>query len=147
MFNDAWDRDDTSIRFKLNTFQKQIEAFNYANKLNVRRFTHNQPPTHVFSRECSNSGHRYFFVEDISSFYLKYKSMTYRDLTFYELLRAGFPCRIYFDIEFDRLLNPTEYGEASMLIFKRVLKEYIKTTLGFDISEYSPDSNDHVTGH
>ena len=147
MNNAAWDRDDTSIDFRLTTFQKQVLAFNYANKVNVRSVFDNQSPVHVFARECSKKGHRYYLVLTIHSFYMKYTSMTDRDLTFYEILRAGFPCRMYFDIEYDKLLNPAEDGEVSMRIFKTFLIAHVRETLGFDISPLVIKSNSEFNGH
>ena len=112
--DDNWHRDMTSIAFQLlTTFRKQKLAFNHANKLNVRRYFRNESPTHVFSREISARGHRYFLVENVSSFYHKYKQMNKRDLAFYEILRPDFPCRLYFDIEFDQTLNPYEDRETA----------------------------------
>ena len=73
------------------TFPKQKAAFNYANKLNVRCVFDNESPVHVFSRECSKDSHRYFLVESIHTFYLKYTHMAATDLTFYEIIRVGFP--------------------------------------------------------
>ena len=68
MSNENWDRDDTSIGFRLTTFTKKVAAFNYANRLNVRRYFDNLTPVHVFARKCSDAGHRYFLVETIASF-------------------------------------------------------------------------------
>ena len=59
--NEGWYRDDTSVGFSLITFPNQIAAFNYANKLNVR-CVFDESSVHVFSRECSKHGHRFFLV-------------------------------------------------------------------------------------
>ena len=60
--------------------------------------------------------------------------MKHKDLTFYEIVRTGFPCRLNFDIEYDKLLNPTEDGEVSMTIFRNFLIEYVQETLNLKIS-------------
>ena len=146
MHNEGWYRDDSSIGFSLITFPNQIAAFNYANKLNVR-CVFDESPVHVFSRECSKDGHRYFLVGGIHSFYLKYTQMTATDLTFYEIIRVGFPCKLYFDIEYDRLLNPTENGEVSMTIFRNFLITHIHETRGVHITPLSIKSKSEFCGN
>ena len=65
MYRTDWDRNDTSICFKLKTFQKQELAVKYSNKVNISRSGKNENLTVVFSRECTNEGHRHFFVDDL----------------------------------------------------------------------------------
>ena len=47
-------------------------------------------------------------------FYEKYIRMGARNRTVYEIIRGSLPCRLYFDIEFDAILNPNGDGEKSM---------------------------------
>ena len=145
--DDNWDRDNTSIAFQLTTFRKQNLAYNHANKLNVHRYFRNESPTHVFSRECSASGHRYFLVENVSSFYHKYKQMNKGDLAFYEIFRPDFPCRLYFDIEFDQTLNPNEDGETAMIIFRKFLIQQVRSKFGVDISQFRAHENNAFSDH
>ena len=67
-----------------------------------------------FSQEITDQGHRYFVVDDVDTFYEKYIRMEARDLTVYEIICGSLPCRLYFDIEFDAILNPNGDGEKSM---------------------------------
>ena len=121
MYSESWDRDVTSNKFNLQTFQKHVLAANYADKENLCRWREHKRFMPVLSRECSRKGHRYFVVEDLHTFYKKYMNMNCKDLTFYETIRTDFACRLYFDIEFDKSLNPGSDGEASMVIFKKCL--------------------------
>ena len=47
--------------------------------------------------------------------------------TFYELLFDGQPCRLFFDIEYNKDLNKEQDGEAKMIIFRKYLKDEITT--------------------
>ena len=116
-----WDRDDTSIAFALKSFKKRTLAVEYADNINTSRLTKNENLTAVFSREETKEGHRYFFVEDLSSFYQKYMTMSAKDRTMYEIIRLVLPCRLYFDIEFNKRLNDGMDSESSMTIFKKYL--------------------------
>ena len=46
--------------------------------------------------------------------------MTSKDRTLYEIIRPDFPCRLYFDIEFDKRINPGRDGEHSMTILRDI---------------------------
>ena len=94
-----WDLDETILCFKLRFFRKQDTAFQYVDSVNVRRCSQNLPMLHVFGREFSPDGRRYFVVEDLPTFFHKYMNMSPKDRTFYEIIRAGQPCRLYFDLE------------------------------------------------
>ena len=135
MKNIDWDRDATSTAFDLTTFKKQSEAFKYADRVNIARSARNERPMLVFPREISNEGHRYYIVDNVDSFYEKYIRMGARDRTFYEIIRGSLPSRLYFDIEFDAILNPNADGEKSMTIFKTVLYGYIEMMFGYEVIE------------
>ena len=66
----------------------------------------------------TDQGHIYFVVDDVDTFYEKYIRMGARDPTLYETIRGSLPCRLYFDIEFDAILNPNADGEKSMTIIQ-----------------------------
>jgi len=141
-----WDRDRVSIALELTTFQKRTLAVQYADDINISRLANNESMTTVFSREITRKGHRYFFVEDLSSFYQKYMTLSARDRTMYEIIRADFPCRLFFDIEFNKGLNAGRDGERSMTIFKKYLILWIKLLLGFEISESDLKSENRCAG-
>ena len=134
MSREDWDRDITSIRFALRTFKKQEAAFRYVNRINRLRYAKKQTLMPVFAKECSSGGYRYFVAEDVDTFYKKYIRMKPFDRAFYEILRAGLPCRLYFDIEYCRVLNPDRDGEIAMGLFRDVLSNYLQAFFGFGIS-------------
>ena len=134
MGREDWDCDRTSTRFKLRTFRNQAAAFIYVDRINRLRYAEKQILMPVFSREYSRDGHRYFVAEDVDIFYLKYIRMSQYDRAFYEVIRADLPCKLYFDIEYCRVLNPDRDGERAMGIFKDVLSNYLEMFLGFGIS-------------
>ena len=141
-----WDRDRISIALELTTFKKRTLAVKYADDINISLLAKNGNMTTVFSREIPRKGHRYFFVEHLSSFYRKYMTLSARDRTMYEIIRGDFPCRLYFDIEFNKGLNAGRDGERSMTIFKKYLILWIKLLLGFDISESDLKSENRCAG-
>ena len=74
-------------------------------------------------------------VEELHTFYLKYLKMNNFDRTFYEIIRGGLPCRLYFDIEYDKTLNASVDGDEAMAIFKKYLVMQIHSILGIEISQ------------
>ena len=59
--------------------------------------------------------------------------MSQYDRAFYEVIRADLPCKLYFDIEYCRVLNPDRDGERAMGVFKDVLCNYLEI---FWVSEF-----------
>ena len=134
MLRQHWDRDITSTRFGLRTFQKQDPAFRYVNRINRLRYAKNQTLMPVFTRECSSAGNRYFVAEIVDTFYKKYIRMKQYDRAFYEVIRGGLPCKLFFDIEYCRVLKPDRDGERAMGLFRDVMSNYLQAFLGFGIS-------------
>ena len=122
-------------------------AIRHADRVNARRSNSDDNIAVVFAREVSNEGRRYFVVEQRRTFYMKYMSMKCRDRTFYEILRPNHPCYLYFDIEFDKLLNPDRDGESALAIFKTFLAEKLFTILGLHLSDFIRDENGRFSGH
>ena len=102
MRNETWELDETILLFRLKHFRTQKRAFDYMDCHNEKRLQNNLPLLHVFAREFANDGRRYFVVEEISSFFQKYINMRPKDRTFYESIRRNYPCRLYFDLEYDK---------------------------------------------
>ena len=73
--------------------------------------------------------------------------MKCRHRTFYEILQPNQSCHLYFDIEYDKLLNPNRDGESAVGIFKRFLVEKILSIFGLHISNFVRDENDRFSGH
>ena len=73
--------------------------------------------------------------------------MRCKDRTFYEVILPESPCHLYFDIEFDKQLNPERDGESSMVIFKEFLSNLILKTLGLQISNFVIQDNGTFSGN
>ena len=56
--------------------------------------------------------------------------------TFYELIRAGEPCRFYLDLEFCKVLNPDVVGETHMVAVRQYIKELFLNKLGIVLELY-----------
>ena len=70
----------------------------------------------LFSYE-KKDGKRTFLVTTQHQFYSRYILMKEQDRHFYEIIRLSDHCRLYFDIEFNRNLNPNKDGIAILNIF------------------------------
>ena len=71
--------------------------------------------------------------------------MSQYDRPFYDVIRADLPCKLYFDIVYCRVINPSRDGERAMAIFKDVLSTYLEMFLGFEISVTLTPGNYAVT--
>ena len=60
--------------------------------------------------------------------------MSQSNKCYYEVIRENKPCKLYFDIEFEKKFNPNKNGEESMTIFTEYLIKFIKEELNIDIS-------------
>lgn len=63
----------------------------------------------IFSFEAPLTGRRKFLVSDMNTFHHKYRCNINRHV--YEIIREGYPCRLYFDIEYSKETNPDVNGE------------------------------------
>ena len=111
MLDEDWTRDHKSISFNLETFAKQDAAIHYVRRRYSMRARCGKSLLHVFSRKFHEDRYRYFLVEDIPTFYQKYLDMRCKDRTFYEIIIPDSLCHLYFDIEFDKQLNPDSFSQ------------------------------------
>ena len=63
--------------------------------------------------------------------------------TFYELIRAGEPCRFYLDLEFCKVLNPDVVGETHMVAVRQYIKELFLHKLGIVLEVYNLSYRDN----
>ena len=91
---------------------------------------------YVWPREYDNTGKRDFIVEKARYFWDKYRSMKSNNRTFYEVIRAGYPCRFYMDLEFCKVLNPDVIGEYHMITLRHYIKEMFLKKLGVNLELY-----------
>ena len=135
------DPDDVVNLFNFQFFLTQHRAFNYIDRKNVQRLRNGLPFLAVFAREYSPNGKRYFIAEEMGKFYDKYTGMPAIMRTFYEIIRENNPCRLYFDLELCKKLNPDAEDEVMMDVFREFLVYQVKEILGIDLRKASPQNN------
>ena len=64
----------------------------------------------IFSYEKSSQGKRTYIVSTREAFWAFYIAQDAHSRHHYEVIRADRPCRLYFDLEFSRTLNPHANG-------------------------------------
>ncbi len=64
----------------------------------------------IFSYEKSSQGKRTYIVATREAFWAFYSAQDAQSRHHYEVIRADRPCRLYFDLEFSRTLNPHANG-------------------------------------
>ncbi|KAH7488358.1 hypothetical protein PRIC1_007526 [Phytophthora ramorum] len=107
------------------SFPRQHEAFEFADQVaalrrrvsatraastNVGREEDRVP--RVFSFESAGNGKRRFLVASFAEFWKNFKKTRADQRHVYEIIREGVPCRLYFDLEFNRAINPNVDGNA-----------------------------------
>uniref|UniRef100_A0A6A7G8N9 DNA-directed primase/polymerase protein n=1 Tax=Hirondellea gigas TaxID=1518452 RepID=A0A6A7G8N9_9CRUS len=89
----------------------------------------------IFAEGKRLSGSLQFFVATYEGFWEKYSILPSEQKIFYEVIRTDYPCRLYFDLEFDRTINPTVDGEILLQDFIERLISQIRSKLDIEISE------------
>ncbi|XP_054811765.1 uncharacterized protein LOC129312981 isoform X1 [Prosopis cineraria] len=84
------------------TFPRQEEAM---------KFAKGQDHLHIFSYQDHFSGQRRFLVSTYTEFWRRYKNMDSKLRHHYEVIQEGLPCHIYFDLEFNKRVNPGKNGD------------------------------------
>ena len=62
----------------------------------------------VFAKESGPGGKRHYIVASRSKFWSVYK--TFQVKKYYEVIKMGTPCKLFFDLEFDILHNKNKDG-------------------------------------
>ncbi|KAH9677548.1 DNA primase [Citrus sinensis] len=84
------------------TFPRQNEAIMFAKgHANVR----------IFSYQDHYNGQRRFLVSTYKEFWQRYKRMDSKFRHHYEVIQEGLPCHLYFDLEFNKRVNPENHGD------------------------------------
>lgn len=87
------------------TFPTQAAALEFASTLP-------KDEDHVWSRELNAHGKRSYVVASRANFWRRYRTLHPPFRHYYELIRTGEPCNLYFDLEFCRHANPLADGDA-----------------------------------
>ncbi|KAE9139767.1 hypothetical protein PF010_g460 [Phytophthora fragariae] len=102
------------------SFPRQHEAFEFADQVAaLRRRVKNtyvgrddDRVPRVFSFENAGDGKRRFLVASFAEFWKNYTKTRADQRHVYEIIREGTPCRLYFDLEFKRAINPHVDGDT-----------------------------------
>ena len=81
----------------------------------------------IFSKEHGLGGKRHFLVGTREEFWRNYKNQSCKK--HYEVILSGIACKLFFDLEFDRLLNDTVNGfimtkTLICLVIKHMMENY-----------------------
>ncbi|GMF27903.1 unnamed protein product [Phytophthora fragariaefolia] len=124
------------------SFPRQHEAFEFADQIATLRkrvkatrgvsenigYDGDDVPR-VFSFESADNGKRRFLVSSFAEFWKNYKSTRADQRHVYEIILEGTPCRLYFDLEFKRAINPDVDGDSlvTRLVSLLQLQFYVRT--------------------
>ncbi|KAG4991448.1 hypothetical protein JHK87_024905 [Glycine soja] len=96
------------------TFPRQDEAM---------KFAKGQEDVHVFSYQDHFNGQRRFLVSTYTEFWRRYNNMNPKFRHHYEVIQAGLPCHLYFDLEFNKKVNTGKNGEEMVDLLISVVLE------------------------
>lgn len=104
-------------------YPTQRAAFDFIDKEDP----HNARSLHVFSRELTSDGKRRFIVASPNEFWRRYKAMPPGSRHYYEIIRQGRPCHLYFDLEYELEENSEKDGAAMVTyIIEEVSKLFLE---------------------
>ncbi|KAK9145982.1 hypothetical protein Sjap_005885 [Stephania japonica] len=84
------------------TFPRQDRAIEFMKK---------HPHASLFSYQDHINGQRRFLVSTYKEFWRRYKNMDPRFRHHYEVISEGLPCHLYFDLEYNKKVNPNKNGD------------------------------------
>lgn len=96
---------DAQLKSTLKSFARQESAFRHCDALS-------SVPLKCFSFESADMGRRRFITVSPEEFVDRYLAIPLADRHVYEIIREGYPCRGYFDIEFATESNVGVDGNA-----------------------------------
>lgn len=111
-------------------FHTQQEAFDFADQEDP-----DGEYLRVFSQELESNGSRKFLVSSYVEFWRRYKDIPQKFRHFYEIIRQGWPCHAYFDLEFSKEANPTVDGEKAMQAFLSLLERILRIQMDIVMDE------------
>ncbi|CAA0812942.1 DNA primases [Striga hermonthica] len=102
------------------TFPRQDEAM---------KFAKHHTNSRIFSYQDHMNGQRRFLVSTYKEFWRRYKDMKSKFRHHYEVIQEGFPCHLYFDLEFNKRENIGRDGDEMVdllinVIFDLLLEKY-----------------------
>ncbi|XP_031568860.1 DNA-directed primase/polymerase protein-like [Actinia tenebrosa] len=103
-------------------FPLQQLAFDYAKTCSK--------DVHVFSEEIECGGKRRYLVATFDQFWQVYRKLERDQRHYYEVIIEGAACKLYFDLEFIKDLNPDSNGIEMVEIFIKYVCHQIKQSFG-----------------
>jgi len=88
-------------------FYKQHDAIEHSRKLNEETFVF-AVENHFQTKE--KKGCRHFIVSSLEEFWFYYINLPADKRHFYEVIQADSACHLYFDLEFNKVVNPDKNG-------------------------------------
>ena len=111
---------------QVHIFPKQVTAFAAMDRINesLTRSTSNQSsPARVWSKEFNNRGGRRFLVATTYNIWEYLLSVNIHRRNLYEIIREGYPCKLYFDLEYYTEFNKgSDPGECVKLLLDYTCK-------------------------
>ncbi|KAK9021812.1 hypothetical protein V6N11_011781 [Hibiscus sabdariffa] len=118
---DLSEEDKSNLRTEVwATFPRQDEAV---------KFAKGHANAHVFSYQDHYSGQRRYLASTYEEFWKRYKLMESKLRHHYEVIQEGFPCHLYFDLEFNKRDNLGRDGDEMVdlliiVILEALLEKY-----------------------
>jgi hypothetical protein len=111
-------------------FPTQQAAFDFADQ---------EDPTgerlRIFSVELASTGTRRFLVTSYTEFWKRYSVMLPHHRHYYEIIRQGWPCHLYLDLEFNVEDNPERDGQAAVDAVLSMLRQVLQQRLGVQLND------------
>ena len=111
-------------------FPTQQAAFEFADR---------EDPTgerlRIFSVELASTGTRRFLVTSYIEFWKRYQTMLPQHRHYYEIIRQGWPCHLYLDLEFNVEHNPEKDGQGAVDAVLSMLRHVLQERLGVKLED------------
>jgi hypothetical protein len=111
-------------------FPTQQAAFDFAD---------NEDPTgerlRIFSVELASTGTRRFLVTSYIEFWKRYQTMLPHHRHYYEIIRQGWPCHLYLDLEYNVEDNPDRDGVQTVDIVLGMLRQVLQQRLAVQLED------------
>jgi hypothetical protein len=83
----------------------------------------------IFSVESGPQGRRRFLATSYAELWRRYRDLPPPHRHHYEIIRQGYPCHLYLDLEFDAAANPGRDGQAAVDAVLSLLREALAARL------------------
>ena len=113
-------------------FATQQMAFTHVDEVSSGSGDHAMDNS-IWSLELDSSGRRSYMVASKSDFWRRYKQLPPTHRHYYELIREGRPCHLYFDLEFHRQANPDNDGERMVATLRTEVELALKAQFFPDV--------------